>query len=205
MNFFEISDDILEKHVRIVLNSNFGEISSKLKEIKDVVSIDINEGNIEIAKYLNPNLNFINEDPLIYSDSNKFDFIVTFPPFGQKIDVKGRNYSSETLHIEKALTFLSDTGTAIIIVPNNFLTASAYSQIRNTIVSLYGLDKIIAFPQKTMSNTGIEISVLVVKKATNIKTYFYKTNPNFDIKNSRPSFSVPKIELGERWDFHFLG
>lgn len=187
----------------IVLNSNFGEISSKLKEIKDVVSIEINEGNIEIAKYFNPNLTFLNEDPLNYSDSNKFDIVVAFPPFGQKIDVNGRNYSSEALHIEKVLTLLNDAGTAIIIISDNILTAPAYSQIRNTIINQYCLDKIISLPQRTISNTGIEISVLVIKKGTNLKTDFYTTDSNFDIQKSKPSFSVSKKELGERWDFHF--
>lgn len=187
----------------IVLNSNFGEISSKLEDIKNVVSIDVNESNTEIAKYFNPNLTFLKEDPLNYSDSNKFDFVVAFPPFGQKLDVNGRNYSSEVLHIEKALTLLSNTGTAVIILPNNILTAPAYSQIRNTIINKYGLDKIITLPHRTIVNTGIEISILVIKKGANLKTDFYTTDSNFDIQKSKPSFSVPKKELGERWDFHF--
>jgi hypothetical protein len=187
----------------IVLNSNFGEISSKLEDIKNVVSIDVNESNIEIAKYFNPNLTFLKEDPLNYLDSNKFDFVVTFPPFGQKLDVNGRNYSSEVLHIEKALTLLSNTGTAIIILPNNILTAPAYSQIRSTIINQYGLDKIITLPHRTIGNTGIDISLLVVKKVIKLNTDFYLTDSNFKINFSAPSFSVLKEKLGERWDFHF--
>lgn len=187
----------------IVLNSNFGEISSKLKDIENVVSIDVNESNIEIAKYFNPNLNFLNEAPLNYSDSNKFDFVVAFPPFGQKLDVNGRNYSSETLYIEKALTLLSNIGTAIIILPNNILTAPAYSQIRNTIINKYGLDKIITLPQRTMVSTSKEISVLIIKNGSTLKTDFYTTDSNFEINFSVPSFSVLKENLGERWDFHF--
>jgi len=65
----------------IVLNSNFGEISSKLKDIKNLVNVEINSNNVEVAKYLNPNLKFINEDPLSYS-SDKFDNVVSFLPFG---------------------------------------------------------------------------------------------------------------------------
>ncbi len=187
----------------VVLNSNFGEISSKLIDIKKVVSIDINVRKIEIAKHFNPNLNFINEDPLNYSDSNKFDFVIAFPPFGQKLDVNGRNYSSETLHIEKALTLLSDTGTAILILHNNILTAPAYIQIRNTIINHYGLDKIITLPPRTIVDIGVEISVLVIKNSAILKTDFYTTDSNFNIQKSKPSFSVPKKELGERWDFHF--
>lgn len=187
----------------VVLNSNFGEISSKLVDIKNVISIDVNVRKIEIAKYFNPNLIFLNEAPLNYSDTNKFDFVVVFPPFGQKLEVNGRNYSSETLHVEKALTLLSDTGTAIIIIPNNFLTASAYSQIRNTITNQYCLDKIITLPKGTMVTTSIEISVLIIKKGSTLKTDFYTTDSNFEINFSVPSFSVLKENLRERWDFHF--
>lgn len=187
----------------IVLNSNFGEISSKLEDIENVVSIDVNEINIEIAKYFNPNLNFLNEDPLNFSDSNKFDFVVAFPPFAQKLDVNGRNYSSETLNIEKALTLLSNIGTAIIILPNNILTAPAYSQIRKTIINKYGLDKIITLPHRTIGNTGIDISMLVIKKVIKLNTDFYLTDSNFKINFSAPSFSVLTERLGERWDFHF--
>ena len=65
----------------IVLNSNFGEISSKLKNIKNLVNVDIDSNNIGVAEYLNPTLTFINEDPLNYS-SDKYDYVVSIPPMG---------------------------------------------------------------------------------------------------------------------------
>ena len=81
--------DISNPKNAIILNSNYGEIASKLSEIENLVSIDLNANNIELSKYLNPKLTFINSDPLNYSLSDKFDFVVTFPPLGQRLDFNG--------------------------------------------------------------------------------------------------------------------
>ena len=40
------------------LNSNIGEILSHCSEIENKVGIDVNSQNVELAKYLNPNLQF---------------------------------------------------------------------------------------------------------------------------------------------------
>ncbi len=187
----------------IVLNSNYGEISSKLAEIENLVSIDINANNIELSKYLNPELTFINSDPLNYSVPDKFDFVVTFPPLGQRLEYNGRRTSSEIIYIEKALDLLNENGVAIFILSSTFLTAPIYADIRNLITMQFGLSKIIQLPQGTIRNTGIELSVLLVNKSNLFKTDFYSVTSNFDIKTAIPNFSIPKEELGDRWDFNF--
>lgn len=187
----------------IVLNSNFGEISSKLKGINNLVSIDINSNNINIAKHLNPNLTFINENPINYFTSNKFDLVVTFPPLGQRLEFNGRRTSSEILYIEKALDLLNENGEAIFILSSNFLTAPIYAEQRNLILNNFGLSKILSLPQGTIRNTGIELSILVVSKSNVLKTDYYTVNQDFNLNKAKPSFSIPKKELSERWDFNF--
>jgi type I restriction-modification system DNA methylase subunit len=187
----------------IVLNSNYGEISSKLSEIENLVSIDINANNIELAKYLNPKLTFINSDPLNYSLSDKFDFVVTFPPLGQRLEINGRRTSSEILYIEKALDLLNENGFAIFILSSNFLTAPIYAEQRNIILNNFGLSKIISLPQGTIRNTGIELYILVISKANVLKTDYYAFNQYFNLKKAKPTFSVSKEELIERWDLNF--
>lgn len=187
----------------IVLNSNYGEISSKLSEIENLVSVDVNANNIELSKYLNPKLTFINSDPLNYSLSDKFDFVVTFPPLGQRLEFNGRRTSSETLYIEKALELLNENGKAIFILSSNFLTAPVYDEQRNFILNNFGLSKILSLPQGTIRNTGIELSILVVSKAKVLKTDYYTVNQNFNLKNVKPTFSVSEEELTERWDLNF--
>ena len=187
----------------IVLNSNYGEISSKLFEIEQLVSLDINTNNIELSKYLNPKLTFINTDPLNYSLSDKFDFVVTFPPLGKRLEFNGRRTSSEILYIEKALDLLNENGFAIFILKNNFLTAPVYAKQRNFILNSFGLSKILSLPQGTIRNTGIELSILVVSKANVLKTEYYDVNQVFNLKKAIPTFSVSKEELTQRWDFNF--
>ena len=187
----------------IVLNSNYGEFSSKLSKIENLVSIDINANNVELSKYLNPKLTFINSDPLNYSLSDKFDLVVTFPPLGQRFEFNGRRTSSEILYIEKALDLLNENGFAIFILSSNFLTAPVYAEQRNLILNNFGLCKILSLPQGTIRNTGIELSILVVNKANVIKTDYYAVNQGFDLKKVKPIFSVSKEELTERWDLNF--
>lgn len=187
----------------IVLNSNYGEISSKLSEIENLVSVDVNANNIELSKYLNPKLTFINSDPLNYSLSDKFDFVVTFPPLGQRLELNGRRTSSEILYIEKALELLNENGKAIFILSSNFLTAPVYSEQRNLILNNFGLSKILSLPKGTIKNTWIELSILVVSKSNVLKTDYYAIIQDFNLNKVKPNFSVFKEELTERWDFNF--
>ena len=188
----------------IILNSNYGEISSKLSEIENLVSIDINFNKIELSKYFNPKLTFINSDPLNYSISDKFDIVVTFPPLGQKLEYNGRRTLSEILYIEKSLDLLDKNGFAIFILSSNFLTAPVYDEQRNLILNKFSVSKIISLPQGIIRNTGIELSILVINNSNVVSnTDYYLVNSDFDIKSTKPIFSVSKKELIERWDLNF--
>jgi archaellum component FlaC len=187
----------------IVLNSNYGEISSMLFEIENLISIDISERKTEISKYLNPNLTFINSDPLNYSISYKYDLVITFPPTGQRIELNGTRTPIEILYIEKALDLLNEKGEAIFILSSNYLTAPVYAEQRNLILNNFGLSKIISLPRGIIRNVGIELSILVVTKINVLKTEYYTFNQDFKIKNVKPTFSVSKEELYERWDLNF--
>ena len=173
----------------IVLNSNYGEISSKLSEIENLVSVDVNANNIELSKYLNPKLTFINTDPLNYSLSDKIDFVVTFPPLGQRLDFNGIRTSNEVL-IEKALDLLNENGFAIFILKSNFLTAPVYAEQRNIILNKFGLSKIISLPQGTIRHTGVELSILVLSKFNTSKTDYYTYINGFKINTAKPNFSL---------------
>lgn len=187
----------------IVLNSNYGEISSKLSKIENLVSIDRNSNNIELSKYLNPRLNFINLDPLNYSQSGKFDFVVTFLPIVQRLEIISRGDSSVMSYIIKTLELLNENGFAIFILSSNFLTAPVYSDQRNLILDNFGLSKILSLPPRIIRNDGIELSILVLIKANVLKTDYYVVNQSFDLKKEKPTFSVSKEELTERWDLNF--
>ena len=144
----------------INLNSNIGEILSKCDGIENRLGVEINTQNVEIAKYLNPNLGFENSNPMYHNTRNKFDVVICFPPLGQRIEINGRKEQSEKLYVSKSLELLNDNGTAILLLPNSFLTANVYEVIRNNILRNYGLKQIISLPQGIIQSTGIELSIL---------------------------------------------
>lgn len=189
----------------INLNSNLGEILSHCNQIKNKIGIDINAQNIELAKYLNPNLHFENIDPLSYTSTSHFVSVICFPPLGHRIEVNGRKLQSEQLYLNKSLELLSNQGTAVFIVANNFLTAPVFEELRNTILDKYGLESVISLPKGILRNTGVDLSILVVNHNKVEATKFYKIKDRAFSKSTLDDsdFSVLTDNLVERWDYNF--
>jgi len=189
------------------LNANIGEILSKCDGIENIIGLGINQENIEIAKYLNPNLDFENINPLKYNTQNKFDVVICFPPLGQRIEINGRKIQSEKLYVSKSLELLNDNGKAILILPPSFLTAPVYAETREHILENYGIKQIISLPQRILRNTGVKLSIIEVKNKPIEKISFLKIKTaNFifkDILAKNPDFIISKNNLNERWDYKF--
>lgn len=197
---FELVQNIRAKNA-IVLNSNYGELSSTLKQIPSVVNLDVNKDKTEIAQYYNPDINFINQDPLTFDSSNKFDIVLSFPPLGLSINIDNKKNYSEILYVNKCLELLSENGTAIIIIANNFLNSSIYAETRDYILNNFGLSKIINLNKSNAFNRSIELSILEIKKNKTNKTDFFNVDSDFRANKIKPS--IPINELNERWDFNF--
>lgn len=189
----------------INLNSNIGEILSKCNGIENKIGIEINTESVEIAKYLNPNLEFDNSNPLFLNINKKFDVVICFPPLGKRIEINERKVQSEKLYVSKSLQLLNDKGKAILILPHNFLTAPVYAKTREHILNNYGINQIISLPPRTLRNTGVELSILVVSHNKIEATKYYKIEDrNFSqITLEDSDFSVQKDNLSERWDYNF--
>ena len=191
----------------INLKSNIGEILSKCSDIENILGLEINVENVELATYLNPNISFENTNPINYETEKRYDSVICFPPLGQKIEINGRKTPAEKLYISKSLELLNDKGTAIFVLPNNFLTAPIFEDLRSQILSDFGIKRIIALPQGIIRNTGIELSIIEISKNPIEKTNFYAfKNTILDksaIMNNASDFTVSKDYLTERWDYSF--
>lgn len=187
------------------INSNLGEVLSQCTEIENKVGIDINSENIELAKYINPSLQFENLDPLSYRSETRFDSVICFPPLGQRVQINGRRIQTEQLYVTKSLELLSEQGSAVFIVANNFLTAPVFEELRNKILAKYGLEILISLPRGILRNTGIELSILVVNHNKFKATKYYKIKDSaFSVTTlGNSDFSVLKDNLTERWDYNF--
>lgn len=121
--------------------------------------------------------------------ANKFDLILTNPPFGSMInktqkpylesfelgntvDKKGKktprkNQSSEVLFIERIWQFLKPkTGKAAIVLPDGILTNSSMQYVRDFILDRFQLLAVVSLPQCAFAHfgAGVKASVIFVRK-----------------------------------------
>ena len=120
---------------------------------------------------------------------NRFDLIITNPPFGWKINEKERPYlssyelgntynkkgvpktknnqSSEVLFIERIWEFLKyGTGKAAIILPDGILTNSSMQYVRDFILEKFQLLAVASLPQYAFAHfgAGVKASIIFVRK-----------------------------------------
>ncbi len=122
-------------------------------------------------------------------DENRFDLILTNPPFGSKVsleekpylssyelgkvtDAKGKdkprkNQSSEVLFIERIYQFLkSGTGKAAIVLPDGILTNSSMQYVRDFILKKFQLLAVVSLPQCAFAHfgAGVKASIIFLRK-----------------------------------------
>lgn len=120
---------------------------------------------------------------------NKFDLILTNPPFGSTInkaekpylssyelgkvkDAKGKEkdrprQSSEVLFIERIWQFLKPgTGKAAIVLPDGILTNSSSQYVRDFILEKFQLLAVVSLPQCAFAHfgAGVKASIIFVRK-----------------------------------------
>lgn len=123
---------------------------------------------------------------------NRFDFIITNPPFGSSVkqteqaymhqygyalkavdwlNPKGKesdrdSQSTEILFIEQCHNFLKEGGYLAIVLPDGVLTNSSLQYVRDGIEEKYRIVAVVSMPQTAFQATGagVKSSVLFLKK-----------------------------------------
>ena len=171
---------------------------------KHLYGIEINDEIARVAKmnmivHDDGHTNVISHDALDSIDKmhdhnpgfskDKFDLILTNPPFGSTItkaekpylsgyelgkvkDAKGKakdrpRQSSEVLFIERIWEFLkSGTGKAAIVLPDGILTNSSSQYVRDFILEKFQLLAVVSLPQCAFAHfgAGVKASVIFVRK-----------------------------------------
>jgi len=176
---------------------------------KNLFGIEINEQIARVAKmnmiiHDDGHTNVISADGLLPSEElikrthnqgfayNRFDFIVTNPPFGSVIKQTEQAYlreygfamkaedwlnprskralrdnqSTEILFIEQCYRFLRKGGYLAIVVPDGILTNSSLQYVRDGIEEIYRIVAVVSMPQTAFQATGagVKSSVLFLKK-----------------------------------------
>ncbi len=135
---------------------------------------------------------------------NRFDFIITNPPFGSSVrqteqaymnqygysqkgvdwlnpksKVSGRDtQSTEVLFIEQCYNYLTEGGYLAIVVPDGILTNSSLQYVRDGIEEKFRIIAVVSLPQTAFSATGagVKSSILFLQKYTNKLTEKIKNN-----------------------------
>jgi type I restriction enzyme M protein len=120
---------------------------------------------------------------------DKFDLILTNPPFGSKVNASERSYlgnytlgntydkkgkakvrnsqSSEVLFIERIYEFLKPaTGKAAIVLPDGILTNGSMQYVRDFTLERFQLLAVVSLPQAAFMHfgAGVKASVIFVRK-----------------------------------------
>lgn len=130
--------------------------------------------------------NIKNGDSLCLIDNkdyiNKFDYIITNPPYGKEITIKDKNILAkyelgmdgtkvrksvepQILFIELVINLLKPGGRAAIVLPEGVYGNSSSNHVRKFIVENGSIDAVISLPSETfMPHTGVKTSVLIFTK-----------------------------------------
>lgn len=175
--------DFAEKHLYgIEINDEIARVAKMNMIVHDdghtnVISCDALQG-IEIIAAHNPGF-----------QKDKFDLVLTNPPFGSTVnkaekpylsnfelgytcDKKGKkkprkNQSSEVLFVERIWEFLKPgTGKAAIVLPDGILTNSSSQYVRDFILERFQLLAVVSLPQCAFAHfgAGVKASVIFVRK-----------------------------------------
>ena len=131
-------------------------------------------GGLRILAYQRPgDYKYVLDDSILHwpDENQKFDFIVSNPPYGLRLDSNYREVypeykTAEQFLIEKGVSSLTSTGKLIAILPTGFLfRGGSEHQLRKHLVESDLIESIIALPGGLLLNTGIPLVILVINKA----------------------------------------
>ena len=182
-------------------NNLFGiEISEQIARVAKMNMIIHDDGhtNVIAADGLRDSDDLIKRSGNKGFEYNRFDFIITNPPFGSVIKqteqaymhqygfamksvdwlnpkskkTERENQSTEVLFLEQCHRFLKEGGYLAMVVPDGILTNSSLQYVRDGIEEKYRIVAVVSMPQTAFSATGagVKSSVLFLKKHSQVVT-----------------------------------
>ena len=156
-----------------------------------------------------------------HSEKNdKFDFVITNPPFGNQtiwngnLDIMNHYYLGKKnnknikqqlgiLFIERSLKFLKNNGILVIILPSGYLNNKSQKFIRDYLINNTQIIGCISLPDGSFKGAGtsVKTEILIIKKCKN-ESYniFFSTVKNIGFnykKDTLPPLYKKNINNGE--------
>lgn len=116
---------------------------------------------------------YVKDDSILHwpNEDQKFDLVVSNPPYGLKLNNNYREIfpeyrTAEQLLIERGISSLTKEGKLIAILPNGFLFRGGSEQrLREYLIETDLIDSIISLPGGLLLNTGMPIVILILDKS----------------------------------------
>ncbi|MFW6272623.1 MAG: N-6 DNA methylase [bacterium] len=144
-------------------------------------------------KRFSPNIRTLNFLELEDDELNKlptFDYIITNPPWGNKVDIKNEELKKKILSREFFSYFLIQSskifngkGQCIFLLPESFLKVNAHSQIRLFLLENFSIDEIHELGKQF---TSVLSNVIIIKfsRSNNNEVRIYNNHSNFKISKN---------------------
>ena len=191
---------------------------------KELFGIEVNDAIARIAKtnmilHDDGHSNVIGNDALLNFDKlydqnrgfekEKFDIILTNPPFGASVKKeekpyldnyelgKGRNsQKTEILFLERCFDFLKwETGKLAIILPDGILNNSSLQYVRDYIEQHFQILAVVSLPQIAFRyyEAGVKPSILFLRKFSEAEYTLYQANVN-RITGENEAIYMPRVK-----------
>lgn len=130
-------------------------------------------GALRLMAYERPGSSrYVCDDSILHwpKESEKFDLILSNPPFGMRLghhyrDIEPNIRTIEQFLIEKGIQSLKQNGKLIALLPQGFLFRGMHEQrLREHLVEEDLIDTIISLPGGLLLNTGIPLIILVLDR-----------------------------------------
>jgi type I restriction enzyme M protein len=148
-----------------VFNENIFHNQEINNTTREIAILRLNANNLEKSIQLENGDSICNWNP----NNIKYNTIITAPPFGMRVRSEFDRIpeSIESHVIKKGIESLTPDGKLILIIPSGFLTSHKDKQLKEWLINSNLLETIVSLPGRTLNNTAISISILVINKNKN--------------------------------------
>jgi SAM-dependent methyltransferase len=180
-------------------NGNFPAYLVTKTDLSNIYFNDINIKRIDnIKKYFGCNVNLSEQDFLKFDEKNKFDLIVSNPPYALFSNGKraSKNHNLSRAFLEKAINLVNDNGYILFILPNNWMSYADRNKLPHKLSDMQFIHLNINGAKKWFPKVGSSFTWFLVKKAPNKSSFIVENNYILnDIQNVKIDKNIDFIPL----------
>jgi SAM-dependent methyltransferase len=177
-------------------NGNFHAYINTKTKLSNLYFNEINPKRVKnLINYFGKNINLTTKDFLTFDDKEKYDMVVSNPPYakfnGNKRVSKNHNLSRD--FIQKALTITKRNGYILFVVPNNWMSFSDRNTLPQELSQYQFIHLDIGGAKKYFPQVGSSFTWFLLKKTPN--------KSSFIVKNHYNLIDTQKVKLKENSSF----